>query len=75
MTQAKLRAFYTVAELARMAGVSTKAMRRRLEAEGVELRPERPRRGQPRVVCLCQIKQAWPDLWDSMVLMQGLVDS
>lgn len=62
-----LRAFYTVGELAQLAGVSKHRLLARLRVEGVRLSPEVQRRGVPFVVCLSQLKTAWPDLWDSLV--------
>lgn len=72
MRTANVRAIYTVRELAEMAGISRRRMARKLRAEGITLQPERPRRGQPQTVCLCQLRGAWPDLWDSMVLLSAL---
>ena len=60
-----LRAFYTIGELAEMAGVSKYRLVVQLRAEGVQFRTRR--RGAPTVVCLSQIKKAWPDLWDSLI--------
>lgn len=63
MARAKLRACYTLSELAAMAGISRWRVRRILERGGVEIH----RNGSDRLVYLSAIKRALPDLWDSIL--------
>ncbi len=67
-SEGRLRAVYTVSELAAMAGVSRHRMNRLLVEAGV-LKYRGSRRA--RTVCLSQLKRGFPDLWDSIVLKLG----
>jgi len=60
---AKLKACYTIPELAELAGISRWRVRRLLEKNGVQL----GRNGSDRVVYLSALKRALPDLWDSIL--------
>ena len=60
----KLKVAYTVAELAEMAGENRRKMRRLLEANGVKMHKRGKRKS---VVLLSQIRQCFPDLWDSII--------
>lgn len=66
----QLKAFYTVPELARMAGVSRWTMARRLEVIGVPFRNT----GRWRVVYLADLKRIDPDLWLSITSVESLRD-
>lgn len=58
------QAVYRVSELAQLAGVEKRRMARVLDRSGVEVRTV----GGVRLVALTSLRDAWPDLWDSMVL-------
>ena len=67
----KLKAVYTVGELARAAGLDKRVFVRMLKNEGLVLR--RPAKaGQPQLVTISQLRKSWPDLWDSLLQMQRL---
>lgn len=60
----RLKVAYTVTELAQMAGESRRKMLRLLLSNGVKLH-KRGARGD--LVFLSQIRQSFPDLWDSLL--------
>ena len=60
---ARLKACYSIPEIAHMAGISRWQVRRLLDANGVEL----GRNGRTRVVFLSALKRALPELWDSIL--------
>jgi hypothetical protein len=68
--KAKLKAVYTVTELARMAGVDKRQLVRRLEHRGVRL--DGGGRGWARVVYLASLRAGMPDLWDSILDREAL---
>jgi hypothetical protein len=63
MPGAKLKAAYSIPELARMSGMHRHKVRRLLEANGVEL----GRQGRVLVVYLSALKRALPDLWEGIL--------
>jgi hypothetical protein len=67
-TALEVRAVYTVAELARVAGVSLHVMRQLLEDGGVTLL----RAGRHDMVPLCDIESRIPPLWQSIVAAERL---
>lgn len=62
-----LRATYTVAELAELAGRDRHAVRRLLEKLGVRWLSV-----DPRTVAVTELQRVAPDLWDSIALVQSL---
>lgn len=60
----RLKVAYTIPELAKMAGISRWKMARLLEANGVKLHKAGAKK---RTVLLSQIRQCFPDLWDSLL--------
>ena len=69
MKRAKLKAFYSVPELAEMTGVGRGQLRRLLESNGVVLH----RNGRKLVVYLSDIKRSMPDLWESTLDVLAVV--
>lgn len=63
MGRAKLKACYTLSELASMSGISRWRVRRLLERNGVAI----AKSGSDRVVFLSALKKALPELWDSIL--------
>lgn len=63
----EVRAVYEVAELARLAGVTRQTMHRILDRLDVSTVP-----GRPTFVFLAALRRAAPDLWDSIVEVQGV---
>lgn len=71
------QAFYTIGELSRLSGVSTRRVSKLLESNGVRLTrtgvPMGPRGqgGQKRIVFLSELERAMPDLVDSCRFTSG----
>ena len=67
-TALEVRAVYSVAELARVAGVSVYVMRQLLENAGITFM----RAGSHDMVPLCDIEMRIPPLWQSLVATERL---
>lgn len=63
----KLKAIYTVPELARLTGWSPRRVARVLQRGGVSFKPGI----KPRVVTWAQLERAWPEYADSLQILGG----
>lgn len=68
--ETELKAWYTVPELARMAGTTRDDMRRTLRRTGVTIRTE----GRTGRVLLSELRRVAPDIWQSILLVQRFRD-
>lgn len=62
MTKPKLKAAYSIPELAEMSGLDVDRVRRILKSNGVTL----SRNGRVYLVWLSDLKRCLPDLWESI---------
>jgi hypothetical protein len=70
---AALKAAYSLTELAGMAGLSRKQMRRKLE--NAQVRTYQSTERGKRWVVLASFAEAYPELWDSIILRAQFTDS
>lgn len=62
------QALYTIIELAKLAGISPKRMRRLLDEHGCRYTMS----GAYRYVSLVALREAIPDVWDSVLLVLSM---
>ena len=67
-----VKSVYSVAQLARLAGISTRRMARLLKRVGLLEGPAEP--GLSPTISVTQLRRAWPDLWDSIVYVQSVAE-
>ena len=75
MQTTALKVFYTVGELAQLAGLSKRTILRMLRANDVAFYPARPRSGQTVRVSFQALAKAMPDLLGSSELLGRVKDA
>lgn len=71
MRPLKVKPIYRVSELAKLTGMSTRAMARLLRSKGITLTSLN---GAPSMVTLVELQRAMPDLFmESIMLARGLI--